>query len=284
VKTTAPVIQGTPPMPVPPATPLGRARWAVVDGWTIARRDLLHWVREPTRILGTLVFPIVFVVLFGYVFGSAMSVPGGGAYREFLMPGMFAQTMMFGIGTTMTAVIADTAAGVTDRFRSMPMAPSAILTGRSLADIVNSVIDVAILVGCGYVVGWRPHGGVAETLAAVGLLLLLRFACVWIGIYLGLLIPSVEASGAVWGLLFPFTMIANTFVAPSQMPDWLGVLAEWNPLSSTVAATRELFGNPGIEQGSWVAEHPVLMAVVWPSVLVGVFFLLSMRRYRGLSR
>jgi ABC-2 type transport system permease protein len=283
VKTTTLVTPATPTTPVPPTTPPARARWAAVDSWTIARRDLLHWVREPTRILGTLIFPIVFVVLFGYVFGSAISVPGGGAYREFLMPGMFAQTMMFGIGTTMTAVIAviaDTAAGVTDRFRSMPMAPSAVLTGRSVADI--SVVDVAILVACGFVVGWRPHGGVAETLAAVGLLL--RFACVWIGIYLGLVIPSVEAGSAVWGLLFPFTMIANTFVSPSQMPGWLGVLAEWNPLSSTVAATRELLGNPGVEGGSWIADHPVPMAVVWPSVLVAVFFLLSMRRFRGLSR
>ena len=258
--------------------------WALRDSWAITRRDMTHWLAAPAMIVAELVYPITFVLLFAYVFGSAMSVPGGGDYRDFLMPGLFAQTMAFGIGGTMAGVAADVEKGITDRFRAMPMSRVAVVAGRSLADMLNSIVSLAIMVACGLVVGWSWHDGAASALAAVGLLLLLRFACLWGGIVLGLVIRGPEAIGAVWGLLFPFTMITSAFVAPELMPGWLGFLAEWNPISSTVTATRELFGNPVAAGDSWVAQHAILMAIVWPLVLVAVFLPLAVWRYQRLSR
>ncbi|HEX2316249.1 MAG TPA: ABC transporter permease [Thermomonospora sp.] len=270
---------------VPPA-PRGvteQVRWALTDGWVVARRDLIHWVRNPVAVLSMLLYPIVTVLLFGYVLGSAMQVAGGGDYRAFMMPGMFAQTMVFGVAATLTAVTTDAARGVTDRFRSMPMSRAGVVLGRSFADMVNSVLELVILVACGLVVGWGWQQGPWRALAAVGLLLLLRFALIWVGIYLGLLLTP-EAAGASWAPLFPLTFLSNTFASPSQMPDWLAVIAEWNPLSATVTACRELFGNPGMAGDSWAAQHATFLAVAWPLVIVAVFLPLAVRRYRRLNR
>jgi ABC-2 type transport system permease protein len=181
-------------------------------------------------------------------------------------------------------VTTDADKGITDRFRSMPMAPSAVVVGRSAADLLYSTLGLAVLVACGLVVGWRWHAGAGNALLAVGLLLWLRFAVLWVGIYLGLLVRSPAATAAVQTLLFPFTMVTNTFAAPETMPPWLGAVAAWNPLSSTVSATRELFGNPGWGGDTWIAQHATLMAVVWPLVLVAVFLPLAVRTYRNLSR
>ncbi|AXB48435.1 multidrug ABC transporter permease [Amycolatopsis albispora] len=270
-------------MAVLPKNRADRLRWAVVDSLVIARRDLTHWIRRPTQVVGGMLFPAFSILLFGYVFGSSIIIPGGGDYREFLMPGLFGQTMMFGIGQTMTAVTTDADRGVTDRFRSLPMSKTAVVAGRSIADIANSSLDLLILMACGLIVGWTWHGSFGAALAGAGLLLLLRFGVIWVGIYIGLVLPSPESVSSAWMLLFPFTMIANTFVLPSSMPDWLRVLAEWNPLSATVGATRELFGNPGVAGDSWVSQHYLLMAVVWPVLLVAIFLPLSIRRYRRLS-
>jgi ABC-2 type transport system permease protein len=270
--------------PTLPRTPLERLRWAVLDTWTVTGRDLVHWVRQPTPVLVTLLFPVMLVLMFGYLFGGAMTVPDGGSYREFLMPGMFALAMVFGIEATMLAVTTDAARGVTDRFRSMPMAASAVVAGRGTADMLSSVAGLAVLLGCGLAVGWQWHGGAGDALLAVGALLLLRFALVWLGIYLGLLAKSPEAVTAVQILVWPLAFLSNAFVAPATMPGWLGTVVEWNPLSATVSATRELFGNPGWGGESWVAQHALLMAVVWPLLLLAVFLPLSVRRYRRLRR
>jgi ABC-2 type transport system permease protein len=227
-------------------------------------------------------FPVMMVLMFGYLFGGAISVPGGGDYREFLMPGMFAMTMAFGLEGTMMAVSTDAARGVTDRFRSMPMAPSAVVAGRSVADMLNSMLGLVVMIACGLLVGWRWHGGLGESLLAVGLLLGLRFALLWVGIFLGLVVKSPEAVVAVQILMWPVLFLSNTFVSPATMPGWLGAISEWNPLSATVAATRELFGNPGWGGDSWAAQHGVLLAALWPAVLVAVFFPLSVRAYRRL--
>ena len=188
--------------------------WALRDTWTITRRDLIQWFTQPWRIVGELLFPIMFVLLFGYVFGSGMVVPGGGDYREFLMPGLFVMTMAFGIGNTMTVVATDVERGVMDRFRSMPISPAAVVAGRCWADMLNSAAGLAITIACGLVVGWAWHDGLPSAALAVALLLVLRFACLWIGIWLGLIVGSPEAAGSVWGLLFPLTMITSAFVAP----------------------------------------------------------------------
>ena len=145
--------------PFIPRTAAQRVRWGVSDTWTITRRDLIQWFTQPWRVVGELLFPIMFVLLFGYVFGSGITVPGGGNYREFLMPGLFAMTMAFGIGNTMTVVATDVERGVMDRFRSMPMAPSAVVAGRCCADMANSIAGLAITIGCGFFVGWSFHEG-----------------------------------------------------------------------------------------------------------------------------
>ncbi|WP_410615154.1 ABC transporter permease [Amycolatopsis sp. lyj-109] len=258
-------------------------RWALEDGWTLTQRYLAQLGRRPARLAGVVAFPILMVLIFAYLLGGGMSVPGGGSYREFLMPGMFAMTMAFGLSGTMIAVLDDTGKGVTDRFRSLPMAPSAVFTGRVAADLVNAVLALAVLVGCGLAVGWRPHGSPGETLAALGLLLLLRMALVWAGIYLGLLTSDPSMVSLAQTLEFPFGFLSGAFVATSTMPAWLGAVAEWNPLSATVTAARVLFGNPGAAGTSWVSSHAVPMAVVWPLVLLAVFVPLSVRRYGRLG-
>ncbi|MPZ27803.1 MAG: ABC transporter permease [Micromonosporaceae bacterium] len=261
-----------------------RLYWAVVDCWTVVRRGLLHYVRQPTNIAWQLGFPIVTVLLFGYVFGSAMTVPGGGDYREFLMPGLFGMTMAFGFMNTAYAVVLDSTKGVVDRFRSMPMASSAVVTGRGVSDLIAASIDLLVLAGMALVIGWRSNGGLPATLAAFGLFLLLRFALIWIGILLGLMVPNEEAAGSLFAVAFPFGMISSAFVAPSLMPDWLGAIAAWNPVSSTVTAARELFGNPAAVGDSWVEQHAMLMAVVWPLAITAVFLPLAVRRFQRLSR
>ena len=276
-------------MTIAPALPRSfrsRLAWAVADAWVITGRDLAHWARQPgTVIANTLLFPLMIVLMFGYLLGGAMTVPGGGDYRDFLMPGMFAMTMVFGIGATVTAVSADAARGVTDRFRAMPVARSAVITGRAAADMLSSVAALAVLTGCGWLVGWQPHRGATRAVAALALLLLLRFAFVWIGIYLGLAFYSrPEAVTAVRTLEFPIGFLGNPFVAISTMPVWIAAIAQWNPLSSTVSAARQLFGDPTGAHSSWITDHAVLLAVAWPLLLTAVFFPLSLHRYRRLSR
>jgi len=259
-------------------------RWTLADTWTIAWRDMLHWRYEPSRIAWTLAFPIMSILLFGYVFGSAIVVPGGGDYREFLMPGLFVMAVAFGISETLFGMAMDAERGITTRLRSMPMAPIAIVGGSAVAAMINALLNIVVMIGMGLAIGWSWSDGIGNALLAVLLLLLLRFAVLWIGVWIGLMLPSVETAGNISGLLFPFTMISAIFVSPSQMPGWLGTIAEWNPLSSTVTATRELFGNPGVAGDSWVVEHATLMAVVWPLVLIAIFVPLSVRRYRSMSR
>lgn len=262
-----------------------RLRWFVVDSWVLAKRGLQHSLAQPSMIVASLAFPVMFILLFGYVFGSGIEVPGGGSYRSFLMPGLFVMTMAFGIGETMMGVTTDTSKGITDRFRALPLSPPAPVVGRSISDMVTSVVGLVVMVVCGLLVGWGWEDGLADALLAFGLLLLLRFAFLWIGIYLGLLIDNPETAGAAYGLLFPITMLTNAFVDTSLMPGWLATVCNWNPLSSSVLAVRELFGNPGAGgDGSWITEHALLMAVVWPVVLLAIFLPLSVRRYHRLSR
>jgi ABC-2 type transport system permease protein len=270
--------------PAIPRTLTERLRWTIADTWTLTLRGLNHWRRQPLQIIAGMAFMIMLVVLFAFLFGGAMTVPGSGNYLEFLMPGMFVMTMAFGVGETMVAVTTDADRGVTDRFRSMPMASSAVVLGRSITDMLYASLGLAVMIACGLVLGWRWHSGPAEALMAIGLLLLLRFAVLWVGIFLGLAIPGAAAVNAVWSLLFPFTMVTNTFAPTETMPLWLGTLAEWNPLSATVYATRELFANPGFGGESFVAQHAMLLAVVWPVLLIAIFLPLSVRLYRRLSR
>lgn len=257
--------------------------WTLVDTWTIARRALMHWARQPAALLIGLLFPVLMVVMFGYLLGGQFRLPGGDSYFDFLLPGMLTLTMVFGMQGTMVDVSTDAARGVTDRFRSMPLASGVVVAGRALADMLNSLLALLVLVVAGLVVGWSWHEGVGNLLLALALLLLLRFAAIWIGVYLGLVMHDPQAVAAVHILVWPFGFLSAAFVAPDSMPGWLGTLAEWNPMSSTVVAVRELLGNPGWGGDSWVVEHAELMAVLWPLALTALFLPLAARRYRRLG-
>ncbi|MEE1755722.1 ABC transporter permease [Streptomyces sp. SP18CS02] len=273
--------------PVETGSGHGRAYWAVVDCWNVVRRSLTHYGRKPVYIAWQLGFPIVSVLLYGYVFGGAMRPPGGGGaadYRDYLMPGMFVMTMAFGFMNTATTVVTDVRKGVIDRFRSMPMAPSAVVTGRGVTDLIIACAELAILAATAFAMGWRADGGVAATLGAFALLLLLRFSLIWAGIWLGLLLPDPDAAGSLFAVAFPLTMISSVFVAPASMPGWLGTIAAWNPISSTASAARELFGNPVGGDGSWIQENALLMAAVWPVLLTVLFLPPAVRRFQRLSR
>jgi ABC-2 type transport system permease protein len=184
----------------------------------------------------------------------------------------------------MMAVTTDAARGVTDRFRAMPMSGSAVVLGRCLADMLNSMVGLALMIGVGLLLGWRWHGSLMAALVAVGLLLLLRFALLWVGILMGLTAKGPESVVAVQILVWPVSFLSSVFVDPATMPSWLGTLARWNPLSATASATRDLFINPGWSTGSWAAEHALLLAILWPLLLIAIFLPLSVQKYRRLNR
>lgn len=264
-----------------------RAKWAVVDCWTIVWQELIHLLRQPSTFAWQLGFPVVMVLLFVYVFGSAMDVAGQGAgagYVDYAMPGMFAMTMAFGFMNTAYAVTLRKEKGFVDRFRSMPMAPSAVVTGRGVADIIHATVDLVILVGIALVIGWRSGGSLTATLTAFGLLLWLRFALIFVGIFLGLLVKNTEMAGNLFALAFPFGMVSSVFAPPSLMPGWLGTIAAWNPVSATAGAVRELFESPAVTSGFWIESHAVAAAVIWPAVITLIFLPLAVRRFQRLRR
>jgi ABC-2 type transport system permease protein len=244
----------------------------------------MHWQQQPATVIINWLFPVMIALMFGLFFGGAITVPEGSGYFDFLMPGMFTLTMLFGLETTMMAVTTDAAKGVTDRFRAMPMSASAVVLGRCVADMLNSMVGLAIMIGTGLLLGWRWHGSLGAALAAVGLLLLLRFGLLWLGIYMGLIAKGPEAVSMVQILVWPIGFLSAVFVAPSTMPFWLAAIAQWNPLTATAMATRQLFENPGWPESSWIAENAILMAVIWPLLLIAIFLPLSARKYRRLNR
>lgn len=259
-------------------------RYAANDVWVLSRRELLHWSGNPWAILIGLLFPVMMVLMFGYLFGGAMMVPDGGQYFDFLMPGMFAMTMFFGVEATALAVSADVSKGVTDRFRSMPIHASAVVLGRCTVDMLNSVLGLAVLVITGLLLGWRWHEGLDGALLAIGLLLLLRFSLLWIGIYIGLKAKNAQSISMVQILIWPVGFLSNVFVDPTTMPTWLGTIAQCNPLSATASAARELLGNPGWQGDTWLSQHASVLALAWPVLLIAIFLPLAVRRYRRLSQ
>ncbi|MGP4110243.1 ABC transporter permease [Streptomyces sp. 4N509B] len=274
----------TAPSTALPAHP-PRARRAVTDALTMTRRGLLHTRRAPGVLAVGLVFPVMMLVVFVYFLGGGMAVDGGGDYRDFLVPGLLTLTMVFGLEATMVEITSDLNKGILDRFRAMPIAPSAVLVGRSLLDMAHSAVSLCVMVGAGLAIGWRWHGTPVEALAAVGLLLWLRLAMLWAGIWLGLVAGRAEMVQAVQILVWPVAFLSNAFTSPDTMPGWLGAVAEWNPISATAAAVRELFGNPGWSAGgSPAADHPVVLALAWPVALLALCVPLALRRYAALRR
>lgn len=265
-------------------SPAARLRNAFTDVWVLTKRELLHWLGNPWGMIIGWLFPVMLLLMFGYLFGGAMAVPGGGSYFDFLMPGMFAMAMFFGVESTVLAVTTDASKGVTDRFRSLPIHASAVLLGRCLVDMLNSAVGLLVLVATGLLLGWGWHDGLGQAMMAFGLLLLLRFSLLWVGIYIGLHATNPHNVSMVQLLVWPIGFLSNVFVDPATMPAWLGAVAEFNPISATSTAARELFAGPGMRGDTWLSEHAVLLAAGWPLLLIAIFLPLAVRSYRRLNR
>jgi ABC-2 type transport system permease protein len=258
---------------------------AVNDGLIMTWRNLKRVPRIPELAIFAILQSIMFVLLFAYVFGGAIPLPGGGSYNEYLMPGIFIQTLGFASITTAIAVTDDMAKGLIDRFRSLPIARSAVLSGRTVSDVVYNTGILVVLMLSGLVVGWRVHNGVADFLLACALMLFFTYAMAWIGVLVGLMVPSVEVGQQLGFLIvFPLTFVSNAFVPVETLPDWLQPIAEWNPFSALTAATRELFGNPNPFTSGWPGQNAILLSILWTTALLVVFAPLAVRKYRSIDR
>ncbi|MET9773013.1 ABC transporter permease [Streptomyces sp. NPDC006367] len=272
------------------ASPVGSLGQSVRDSLVITRRNLIRMTRIPEMVLFGVIQPVMFVVLFTYVFGGSMKIGNStdpGVYKDFLMAGIFAQTVTFATAGSAAGIADDMQKGIVDRFRSLPMARGAVLTGRTVADLVQTSITLLVLAAVALIVGWRTGSAsptsAGEILAGFVLLLLLGYAFTWIGALIGLSVRTPEAAtsgGIIW--LFPVTFVSNAFVDSGQMTPWLRHIAEWNPFSATVQACRELFGNPGVVQSdAWPMQHPVWASVIWSVLIIAVFRTLAVRKYRS---
>ena len=251
-------------------TPLANA---VSDTLVLAKRSFLRIPRQPDLLVSFTVQPVMFVVLFVYVFGGAIQTPGFD-YVDFLMPGILVQSMAFGGFVTALGLAEDLKKGLIDRFRSLPMARSAVLTGRTLADVATNVVQLVVMLAVGLAVGFRFSTSVAEVVAGIALLLLIGYAFSWVFAFIGLIASSPEAANAYgFTIIFPLTFVSSAFVPVDSMPEWLQPVAEHNPVTSMVDATRALFlGTP--------AGNDIWLAVLWCFGFVVVFGALATWRYR----
>lgn len=255
---------------------------ALGDGAVVAKRNIIKIKRVPDLLVFSTISPIMFVLLFAYVFGSGIAVPGVG-YKEFLMAGIFAQTVIFGATITGAGLADDMQKGIIDRFRALPMARSAVLVGRTTSDLVNNLLVLVVMSLTGLVVGWRIHSSFLQAVAGFGLLLLFAYALSWGMAIIGLAIRSPEVfNQASFMVIFPATFVANTFVPTDNMPGPLKVIAEWNPVSALTQAVRELFGNtaPSLQPQAWPLQHAVAVSLGWIVVMMLVFVPLAINRYK----
>lgn len=262
-----------------PARPLGPGFGRQVS--TMVRRNLTHIKRQPENLTDVTIQPIMFVVLFAYVFGGAISAPGG-SYREWLLPGIMAQTMTFAAFIVAAGLSQDLEKGIVDRFRSLPISRASVLVGRSVSSIIHSMIGIIVMSITGLFIGWRIHGNIPEALGGYLLLLGFGFAMIWIGILVGSALKSVEAvNGVMFVTVFPVTFLANTFAPPESMPTWLRTIAEWNPISAVVQGMRELWGNAPVAgpDAALPLQHPVLATLIWVVALTAVLAPLSLRAF-----
>jgi ABC-2 type transport system permease protein len=259
-----------------------RLRWQLSDSLELARRNVAHVRQVPEKLLDVTVQPLMFVLLFAYVFGGAIHVTGGG-YREYLLGGILVQTLTFGIVGPATSIATDLTEGIVDRFRSLPMSRSAFLLGHLMSDFASSTLAMVIMIISGLIVGWRINTDLAHALAGFALLALFAFTMLWVGMWMGLLARTPDAvTGVAFIVIFPLTFIANTFVPVGSLPEPLRQVAEYNPISAVAAATRTLFGNPTAlpVHPPWPLQHPVLSSVLWCVAVLLVIAPLAIRRYR----
>ncbi|MFI6949055.1 ABC transporter permease [Streptomyces sp. NPDC050422] len=242
-------------------------------------RHLQRIKASPGVLILTQTMPITMLLFFGYVFGSALAVPGQ-EYRAFLVPGLLAATAANGVMTGMFQSAQDCHRGVMDRLRTLPMSRSAVPFGQTAADVLTTAVGLVPLMLVGLAVGWRIEGGPAAALGAFGLLLLFRFATSWVGCWLGLLIRNEEAAGQLGASTFILPLLSSAYIPTDNLPGWLRTLAEWNPISAVAAAVRDLFGNAApAADAAWPVAHPVAGTLLWSAVLLAVAVPLSVRRY-----
>ncbi|MEU6552428.1 ABC transporter permease [Streptomyces sp. NPDC046915] len=249
------------------------------DGGAMLGRQLRRVRNNPGLLILSQTMPISMLLFFGYVFGSALAMPGA-RYRSFLVPGLLVATAAGGIMTGMFQAAQDTHRGVMDRFRTLPMSRAAVPLGQALADLVTTAAGTVPFLLVGLAMGWRVEGSALDAVDAVALLLLFRFACTWVGIFLGMLTRSEEAAGQLGGATFMLPLLSNAYIPTVNLPGWLRTLAEWNPISAVTTALRDLFGNAPVPEGAaWPVAHPVAGSLAWCAVLIAVFAPLAVRRY-----
>jgi ABC-2 type transport system permease protein len=271
-----------------PLTDLTTGRGAIAqfagDVRVLTKRSLARIRREPETLSEVTIQPIMFVLMFAYVFGGAIEIPGGGSYHEYLIGGMLGMGLAQTAPGTAVAVVSDMATGLIDRFRSLPMSRAAVLTARTLADLLTQMIGALVVAGVGLAIGWRVHTSAGDVIEAFALALLFGYAFTWAGVCLGMVLRSPEAAQQTGFVIFlPLTFISSAFVPTQGMPGWLQPIAEWNPLSSLAAACRQLFGNPNPAAAVqvWPAQHPELAVVCWSAAILVVFAPLAVHLYRS---
>jgi ABC-2 type transport system permease protein len=253
---------------------------------TIVWRNLIHIKRMPEMLLDVTVQSVMFVLLFAYVFGGSIAVEGSN-YREFLLPGIMVQTMVFSSAIVAMGLTNDLQKGIVDRLKSLPISRASVLVGRSISSLIHSSIGIAVMGVTGLLVGWRIRTDVVDATLGFLLLLLFGFAMIWLGIWVGSLMRTVEAvQGLMFTVMFPLTFVANTFAPTENMPEWLRTIAEWNPVSSLTQACRELWGNAPAApaDAAWPLQHPILMSVGWTVLLTAIFAPLALKAFRRRSR
>lgn len=252
--------------------------------WTaamiLAGRIIAGWRTQLAAMIITWLFPVLLTLLYLGLFGGALQMPAGTSYSEFLMPGMLVVTMLFGLETTTLASAADSAKGINDRFRSMPVRSTAIVLGRCTADMLNSVIGLAIMVVFGLVLGWRPEATPLTALVALALLMFLRFALLWVGISIGYRAQSVESVAYVQILVWPLALLSSVFVDPATMPTWLGTIVELNPISLMAGTVRDLLGTVTWPGQVLSPTMTTTLAVAWPAALTAAFLPAAARSFR----
>ena len=257
-------------------------RYLVADSLVIARRNLEHVRQIPEKLLDVTLQPIMFTLLFAYVFGGVIAIPDGN-YREYLLGGVMIQSLSFGIMGPATSIATDVREGVVDRFRSLPVSPTSYLIGHILAELGATLLGVTILSLSGLIVGWGIYSSVLGGIAGYALVVLFAFSMVWVGTWLGLIVRSPDAAqGIVFLVVFPATFLANTFVPLAGLPSVLRVVASWNPVSTLAAAVRELFGNPTAlpADAPWPLHHAVVASIGWCLVLLAIAVPLAIRAFR----